>query len=102
MKKDDNTRPHPAPHYCLGSSVASSSRVSWVDRARLTGLRLSRIVLRLVWFCLHYFTLTPTLYRPPRVPQSRHCRDRRELIKKIWEVDPLSCPRCDQVMRIIS
>lgn len=26
----------------------------------------------------------------------------RACIKKIWEVDPLSCPRCQGVMRIIS
>jgi len=26
----------------------------------------------------------------------------RELIKKVWEVDPLTCPRCGSEMRIIS
>ncbi len=26
----------------------------------------------------------------------------RECIKKIWEVDPLSCPRCHTEMKIIS
>ena len=26
----------------------------------------------------------------------------RECIKKVWEVDPLTCPKCDGEMRIIS
>jgi hypothetical protein len=37
-------------------------------------------------------------HRPRRVPSKTW----RELIKKIWEVDPLSCPRCDHEMKIIS
>jgi hypothetical protein len=36
-------------------------------------------------------------YRPRRVPSKTW----RELIKKIWEVDPLSCPRCGCEMKII-
>jgi transposase len=26
----------------------------------------------------------------------------RELIKKVWEVDPLTCPQCGSEMKIIS
>jgi hypothetical protein len=37
-------------------------------------------------------------YQPPRVSS----RTWRELIKKIWEVDPLTCPRCGHDMKIIS
>jgi hypothetical protein len=37
-------------------------------------------------------------HRPRRVPSKTW----RELIKKIWEVDPLSCPRCSHEMKIIS
>ena len=37
-------------------------------------------------------------YKPRRIPS----RTWRELIKKIWEVDPLSCPRCHHEMKIIS
>jgi len=29
-------------------------------------------------------------------------KTRRELIKKIWEVDPLGCPRCGHEMKIIN
>ena len=31
-----------------------------------------------------------------------HQRQERECIKKIWEVDPLSCPKCGGEMKIIS
>lgn len=37
-------------------------------------------------------------YQPPRIPSKTW----RELIKKIREVDPLSCPRCGHEMKIIS
>jgi len=37
-------------------------------------------------------------YKRPRIPSKTW----RELIKKIWEVDPLSCPRCAHPMKIIS
>jgi len=37
-------------------------------------------------------------YQPPRIPSKTW----RELIKKIWEVDPLTCPRCSCEMKIIS
>ncbi len=37
-------------------------------------------------------------YQPPRIPSKTW----RELIKKILEVDPLSCPRCGHEMKIIS
>jgi hypothetical protein len=37
-------------------------------------------------------------HRQRRVPSKTW----RELIKKIWEVDPLSCPRCAHEMKIIS
>ena len=37
-------------------------------------------------------------YKPRRIPSKTW----RELIKKIWEVDPLSCPRCHHEMKIIS
>ena len=29
-------------------------------------------------------------------------RSWRELIKKVWEVDPLLCPKCNHEMRIVS
>ena len=37
-------------------------------------------------------------HRPQRVPSKTW----RELIKKIWEVDPLRCPRYGHEMKIIS
>ena len=37
-------------------------------------------------------------YHPPRIP-SKHWR---ELIKKIWEVDPLICPHCGAEMKMIA
>ena len=37
-------------------------------------------------------------YQPQRVPSKTW----RELIKKIWEVGPLCCPRCTHEMKIIS
>jgi hypothetical protein len=37
-------------------------------------------------------------YRPVRIPSPLW----RDCIKKIWEVDPLSCPRCHTEMKIIS
>ena len=37
-------------------------------------------------------------YRPLKIP-SPHWR---EFIKKVWEVDPLSCPKCGCEMKIIS
>ena len=36
--------------------------------------------------------------RPRRIPS----RSWRELIKKVWEVDPLLCPQCHHEMRIVS
>ena len=36
-------------------------------------------------------------YKPKKVPSSKW----RELIKKIYEADPLTCPRCQSEMRII-
>ena len=38
------------------------------------------------------------MYDPPHVPSKTW----RELIKKILEVDPLTCPQCGSEMRIIS
>jgi len=37
-------------------------------------------------------------YDPPHV----RSKTWRELIKKVWEVDPLTCPRCGSEMKIIS
>jgi hypothetical protein len=37
-------------------------------------------------------------YKPRRIPSTTW----RELIKKIWEVDPLTCPRRGHEMKIIS
>ncbi|MBE9580821.1 MAG: hypothetical protein IMF18_04295 [Proteobacteria bacterium] len=37
-------------------------------------------------------------YDPPCVPSKTW----RELIKKVWEVDPLTSPRCGSEMKIIS
>jgi len=37
-------------------------------------------------------------YKPKRIPQLMW----RECIKKIWEVDPLTCPKCNGGMKIIS
>jgi hypothetical protein len=37
-------------------------------------------------------------YEPKRIPS----RTWRECIKKIWEVDPLECPKCGGDMKIIS
>lgn len=37
-------------------------------------------------------------YAPPRIPSKKW----RELIKKVWEVDPFDCPRCGSEMRMIA
>ncbi|MCK5242146.1 hypothetical protein KAR34_06830 [bacterium] len=37
-------------------------------------------------------------YQAPEVPSKKW----RELIKKIWEVDPLICPSCGEEMKIIA
>jgi hypothetical protein len=37
-------------------------------------------------------------HRPRRIPSAKW----RELIKKVWEADPLICPRCLKEMRIVS
>jgi hypothetical protein len=37
-------------------------------------------------------------YKPRRLPSAKW----RELIKKVWEADPLSCPRCANEMRIVA
>ncbi len=37
-------------------------------------------------------------YKSKRIPQLMWC----ECIKKVWEVDPLVCPKCTGEMRIIS
>jgi len=35
---------------------------------------------------------------PRRIPSAKW----RELIKKVWEADPLLCPRCSKEMRIVA
>jgi len=37
-------------------------------------------------------------HNPRRIPSPKW----RELIKKVWEVDPLLCPKCQKEMRIVS
>ena len=37
-------------------------------------------------------------HKPRRIPSAKW----RELIKKVWEADPLLCPRCSKEMRIVS
>ncbi len=37
-------------------------------------------------------------YQPKRIPSKTW----RECIKKVWEIDPLSCPRCNGEMKIIA
>ncbi|MCP3890801.1 MAG: hypothetical protein GY702_18305 [Desulfobulbaceae bacterium] len=37
-------------------------------------------------------------YKPKRIPQLMW----RECVKKVWEVDPLVCPKCTGEMKIIS
>jgi hypothetical protein len=37
-------------------------------------------------------------HQPPRVPSKTW----RQLIQKVWEVDPFLCPRCGGMMKIIA
>jgi hypothetical protein len=37
-------------------------------------------------------------HKPRRIPSPKW----RELIKKVWEADPLLCPKCQKEMRIVS
>ncbi len=37
-------------------------------------------------------------HRPRRIPSAEW----RELIKKVWEADPLPCPCCQKEMRVVS
>ena len=39
-----------------------------------------------------------TEHLPRRIPSAKW----RELIKKVWEADPLLCPRCSREMRIVA
>jgi hypothetical protein len=39
-----------------------------------------------------------SLFYLSRIPSAKW----RELIKKVWEADPLLCPRCHKEMRIVS
>ena len=36
-------------------------------------------------------------HKPRRIPSKKW----RELIKKVWEVDPLRCPKCSREIRIV-
>jgi hypothetical protein len=37
-------------------------------------------------------------FKPRRIPSKKW----RELIKNVWEADPLLCPRCQHEMRIVA
>jgi hypothetical protein len=37
-------------------------------------------------------------HQPRRIPSPKW----RELIKKVWEADPLLCPKCSREMRIVA
>jgi hypothetical protein len=37
-------------------------------------------------------------HMPRRIPSAKW----RELIKKVWEADPLLCPKCQRKMRIVA
>ncbi len=37
-------------------------------------------------------------HKPRRIPSAKW----RERIKKVWEADPLPCPRCSRVMKIFA
>jgi hypothetical protein len=37
-------------------------------------------------------------HKPRRIPSAKW----RELIKKVWEADPLLCPKCQKEMRIVA
>jgi hypothetical protein len=37
-------------------------------------------------------------HKPRRIPSAKW----RELIKKVWEADPLLCPKCHKEMRIVA
>ena len=37
-------------------------------------------------------------HKPRRIPSAKW----RELIKRVWESDPLLCPKCQKEMRIVS
>ena len=37
-------------------------------------------------------------HKPRRIPSAKW----RELIKKVWEADPLLCPKCSREMRIVA
>lgn len=37
-------------------------------------------------------------YQPLRIPSAKW----RELVKRVWEVDPLLCPKCQRDMRIVA
>jgi len=42
--------------------------------------------------------LTDPEHKPRRIPSAKW----RELIKKVWEADPLLCPKCSRKMRIVA
>jgi len=50
----------------------------------------------------HYGFFRPVVDVPDHQPRRVPSKTSRELIKKIWEMDPLSCPRCGHDMKIIS
>jgi len=70
---------------------------------RATGLRAKRMREGGVELCLQSTasslqSIDISDYQPRRVPS----RKWRELIKKVWEVDPLICPHCQGEMKMIA
>jgi len=49
-----------------------------------------------------YLPSQPRLLISRRTDQPRYHLRHGECIKKVWEVDPLECPRCHAEMKIIS
>lgn len=43
-------------------------------------------------------TIDVSEHKPRRIPSAKW----RELIKKVWEADPLLCPKCGKEMRIVA
>ena len=42
------------------------------------------------------------MQNPPREEQKKYRKNWAILIKKVWEVDPLLCPSCGSIMKMIA
>jgi len=80
----------------LSSAQASGVTISRGDRRKEAGLKTD--IPDSTTVPKEIEVLDVSTYKPRRIPPKTW----RECIKKVWEVDPLECPKCHAEMKIIS